>query len=430
MKDTNGQCQRSAGRTELLYGSSVLGIDIPKDFDIVASASGITPLDSEEVEQLLYGEAMLSYPLEEVIAEAENILIVLPDATRLSGAEQLLPMILDSIEQAEKNFHFIIASGTHRPPTQDELKTILTPDIFARYGDRVLPHKADDYSMMDFYGVTKRKTTVLINKAYREHDTIITIAAVSYHYFAGYGGGRKMIFPGIAGEKAITANHRLALDASTGKRHEKAVTGNLKNNPVHDDMVEAVMIARSDHTFFSVNTLLTDEGRIGGMVCGDMFMSHIKAAEMLDEHCLVDADKKYDLLIVSAGGYPKDINLIQAQKYLDRVTPLLKDGGNVVFVAELRDGYGNKYFEDFFDISDSKAMLASLMQDYRINRQTAFNLKSNLEKYKVYLYSMFSDEDCERIGFSKLEKPEDVAALAAEAETIAVITHPADIFVK
>lgn len=428
MRDSNEPCQKSADKLNIPYGGGFLPVCI--DADIIEPAKKFTALTEEEVSEKLFGDAVMSYPLRETIEDGENILIVLPDATRKSGAEQILHDIVRTVEEFGKNLSFIIATGTHRQPTEDELKTIITPEIYSKYKEKILTHDAEDYSSMDFYGITKRKTTVLLNRAYRENDTIITIGSVSYHYFAGYGGGRKLIFPGIAGQKAIEANHKLALNVATGKRHENAATGVLKNNPVHDDMVECLMIARSKHTFFAVNTLLDEDGRIADMVCGDLFMSHIQAAQRLDEYCLVNSDKRYDLLILSAGGSPKDINMVQSQKYLDRVLPLLKEGGTAVLFADCPDGYGNRYFEEFFDIKTSDGMHAELMRDYKINRQTAYNLKSNLEKYRVYLYSSFSKEETERMGFSKLSDVSEIEGLAKEAVSRAVVFHPADIFIK
>ena len=412
------------------YGNSPITLPFSIKADHINSTKKLTALPQSEVIERLNGEAVMSYPLNEVIEDAEKILIVLPDATRISGAEQLLPDILEKIEKNGKTVHFIIAVGTHRQATVDELKIIMTPDIYEKYQDALLPQDCNDYGNMDFYGVSKRKTTVLFNKAYREHDTIITIGSVSYHYFAGYGGGRKLIFPGISAEKAISANHKLAINAMTGKRDERAVTGNLKQNPVHDDMVDAIMIARSGHTFFAINTLLDEGGRIAEIICGDLFLSHLQAAEKLDGYCKVSCGKKYDLLIVSAGGSPKDINLVQAQKYLDRIAPLVKEGGKIVFFAECPDGYGNKYFEEFFDNKSSEEMLASLLNDYKINRQTAYNLKTRLESFDVYLYSGFSKEDCERIGFKKLDDLSLIEKFSETAEAAGIVTHPADIFVS
>jgi nickel-dependent lactate racemase len=430
MTDSNGQCPKSADSFTLLCGKSPVEVKLPKPADIIDIQTDKPELSEAEIADCLENGAIYSYGLSEVIEDADKILIILPDATRKSGAERILPKIVADITAQGKEFHFIIAVGTHRAPTEEELVRIMTPEIYQAHKDRLISHDSDDYDRHDFYGITKRKTTVLINKAYREHDTIITIGSVSYHYFAGYGGGRKLIVPGIASKKTAMGNHKLALDAVLKKRHEKAVTGNLRGNPVHDDLVESVMIARATHTFFAVNTILDNNGKITEMTCGDLFMSHLKAAEKLDTMCAVEFPQKYDFALLSAGGYPKDINLVQAQKALDRVVPLLRDDAVVVFFAQCSDGYGNKFFEDFFDAGSSDSMLDVLLGDYQINRQTAYNLRCRLEKYQVYMYTDLSEEDCKRIGCRKLEDIGMIAKLAEKADNPCFIPHPHNIFIK
>jgi len=428
MTDTNEQCQGSADKLSIACGKGTVDVHLSRPADIIDVRIDRAPLTDEEIKEKLENNAVYSYGLNEVVEDADKILLILPDATRKSGAERMLPYIIENIVKQGKEFHLIIAVGTHRQPTEDELKVILTPDIYEAHCDKLLTHDCDDYDTHDFYGVTKRKTTVLINKAYREHDTIITIGAVSYHYFAGYGGGRKLIMPGLGGKKSIMANHKLALNSLTRKRDDKAVTGNLKNNPVHDDIVDALMISRSTHTFFAVNTLLDTEGQIIEMVCGDLFMSHLKAAEELDGISSFRINKKYDAVFLSAGGYPKDINMVQAQKSLDRAAPMLKEGAKVFFFAECADGYGNDYFKDFFDMASADVMLEELLNDYQINRQTAYNLRSKLEAFDVYLYSDFDKAESERMGFKKLETIEEAVEMAEAAENTAYVPHAYNIF--
>lgn len=428
MTDTNEPCPRSADKLSIACGKESLEVNLPEPIDVIDTQIEKSKLSDKEITDILENDAIYSYGLNEVIEDAQKILLILPDATRKSGAERILPYMIDAIEKQGKEFHLIVAVGTHRQPTEDELKTIFTPEIYEAHKDKLLSHDCDNYDEHDFYGVTKRKTTVLINKAYRAHDTIISIGAVSYHYFAGYGGGRKLIHPGLASKKTIMANHKLALNVITKKRDDKAVTGNLKHNPVHDDIVDALMISRATHTYFTVNTLLNTDGEIINMTCGDLFMSHMKAADLLDELASVRIEKKYDAVFLSAGGYPKDINMVQTQKSLDRIAPMLKEGAKVFFFAECKDGYGNDYFKDFFDRGSADAMLEELLDEYQINRQTAYNLRSKLETFDVYLYSDFPEADCQRMGFKKLTDISDAVKMAEEAENTAFVPHAYNIF--
>ncbi|MGC9061794.1 MAG: nickel-dependent lactate racemase [Calditerrivibrio sp.] len=383
------------------YGKDSLEFTLKK-IDILATDRIMEPLKIEKILQILNNEAILMEGIEEVIEKSNKSLIILPDITRKSGAEIFLPYLFNIFEQYNKDFNIIFAIGTHRNLTIEEKKQILTEDLFNKYHHKIIDHNPDDLDNHFYFGKTRNNTPILINNAYTKADTIIPIGSVSYHYFCGFGGGRKLIIPGIASRKTALHNHKLVLDETNRCKNIYATTGNLKNNPVHSDIVEAVMIARRGKTFFSINTILNDDNKVVDLVCGDLFTSHIEACEKLKQYTTIEVEKKYDNVVVSAGGFPKDINMVQSQKSIDRIKNIVKDGGNIFFFAECIDGYGNDYFRDFFDISSSKEMFEILLQDYQINKQTAFNLKTITERFNCYLYSSFSKEDTERMGFKKL----------------------------
>lgn len=395
---------------EIKYGKTKIKLNLEK-IDLLSINNTMEALSADKIIQILNNEQIMMEGIEEVIESSNKSLIILPDITRKSGAEIFLTYLLNVFEQYNKDFNIIFAIGTHRNLTIEEKKQILTEDLFNKYHHKIIDHNPDDLDNHFYFGKTRNNTPILINNAYTKADTIIPIGSVSYHYFCGFGGGRKLIIPGIASRKTALHNHKLVLDETNRCKNIYATTGNLKNNPVHSDIVEAVMIARRGKTFFSINTILNDENKIIDLTCGDLFTSHIEACERLKQYTTIEVEKKYENLIVSAGGFPKDINMVQAQKSIDRITNIVKDGGNIFFFAECIDGYGNDYFRDFFDISTSKEMFEILLQDYQINRQTAYNLKSITERFNCYLYSNFSEEDTSRMGFRKLHFPEEIKSI-------------------
>lgn len=401
------------------YGKTTININLER-VDTLSIDKDIEPLSLDNIIQILNNEPIMMEGIEEVIEHSNRSLIILPDITRKSGAELFLPYLFNIFEQYNKEFNIIFAIGTHRKLTEDEKKLILTEEIYNRYHDRIIDHDPDDLDNHFYFGKTRNNTPILINNAYTKADTIIPIGSVSYHYFAGFGGGRKLIIPGIASRKTALHNHKLVLDETNRCKNSFAKTANLKNNPVHNDIVEAVMIARRGKTFFSINTILNDDNKIIDLVCGDLFTAHIEACERLKKYTTIEVEQKYDNIIVSAGGFPKDINMVQAQKSLDRITGIVKDGGNIFFFAECIDGYGNDYFRDFFDIPTSAEMFDILLKDYQINRQTAYNLKSITEKFNCYLFSNFSEIDTKRMGFTKLYNPEETIKIIGDS-TVAYV---------
>lgn len=416
MKDSNAQCQKSADKLNILCGQSTYELQTDFPVDLLGASGDYALLDDEGIQEAL-DECVYSESYSDCVERAEKILFILPDITRKSGLERFFPSMLAEAEKHGKAVSIIFAVGTHRAVTEDEKKKILGDAIYSKYKDRLFDHDCEDLTAHAFYGITKSKTPVFINKIYLEHDLIVPIGSVSHHYFAGYGGGRKLIFPGIAAKKSILRNHMLALDASGGRRHPLAKAGELNHNPVHRDIVDALMISRSGRNFFSVNTVLDEQGRLLDMVCGDLFMAHHKACEVLDSRFRITPARKYRSLIVSCGGFPKDINMVQAQKSLDRAAPVAEEGADIFFFAECADGSGNSFFRDFFDLPSSKAMLESLLTEYQINRQTAYNLRTLTERFNVYLCSSFSEAECARMGFKKLHSPSDMLPLLRPGET-------------
>lgn len=421
MKNFPEQCPKSADSMSIKYSETTFSLNLSKQIDILGNFQKYEAIKPDEIFKNIDSATVYSDKLMNVIKNSKKVLIIIPDITRKSGAEVILPKLIQLIENEDKNFSIMFATGTHRALSDDEKTKILTPEIYEKYKQYIIDHDPDDMNSLAYFGKTKMSTPVLLNKAYMEYGTIIPISSVSYHYFAGFGGGRKMIVPGIASRKTAMNNHKLAVDFGKMQRAENAVTGNLKNNPVNSDIVEAVMIARGGKTFFMINTILNEKGEIIFINGGDLFVSHIEATNKLKDLTEVKANKKYDTVIVSCGGFPKDINMIQAQKSLDRIVPLVRDGGKIFFFAECQDGYGNKYFQDFFDIKTAGEMFESLADNYQINRQTAFNLKSIVERFDTYLYSDFDEENTSRMGFKKLNNFSEMEKMISDSESVAFV---------
>ncbi|MEC9493227.1 nickel-dependent lactate racemase [Flexistipes sp.] len=405
------------------YGKETIFFNSDRNIETLDRDFNEPVLTSRDIFYKINSNPHYSEGIDEILQKASSVLIILPDITRKSGACFFLKELIDRIESYGKTFSFIFAVGTHRPLTVDEKREILTDEVYEKYSQHIINHDPDDTESMTYYGKTKHTTPVLLNNAYFDHDTIIPIASVSYHYFAGFGGARKMILPGIASRKSAMNNHKLALDERAKKRHPYACTGNLKQNPVHDDIVEAVMIARAGKNFFAINTILNENGEIVDVEGGDLFISHIKACERLKELTKVEVSDKYDIVICSCGGFPKDINMIQAQKSIDRVKSIVRDGGKIIFFAECKDGYGNETFENFFDYSSTSEMAEKLFDEYRINRQTAFNLRNITEHFDCYLYSRLDYEDCKRMGFRKINDTGKINELLKEGEKRAFVPN-------
>ena len=399
------QCHQSADNKiiEIKYGKYHLSTKLPQHCEILELKYNKLPLKKSDIIDKLFSPSPEMPSLLELIDKSKKILFLIPDITRKSGVKHFLYEIIEDIKKKETDYKIIFATGTHRTITEDEMKEILGFTLYDNIKEYIVFHSPDDLDNHIYYGKTKYGTPVLVNKVFNECDLIISIASISYHYFAGFGGGRKMIIPGIAATKTALNNHKLAIDEKNLTRNPEAKTGNIKGNPVHDDIVEGVMIASNNKELFAINTIVNEKENIIDIEVGDLFLSHLRACSKYKEMTSMNVTKKYDILIVSCGGFPKDINMVQAHKSLNRIQNIVKEGGTIFFFAECIDGHGNKYFEDFFDCKTSEEMMKKLIQNYHINRQTAYSLKVLTEKYNVYLYSALDKSETERMGFKKLE---------------------------
>jgi lactate racemase len=336
-----------------------------------------------------------SPPLDEVVSVGDTVLIVVSDATRVTGSPQIVNLLVRRLIQggvSPADIAIIFATGIHRPVTVAEKVELLSPFIVQRI--RTLDHNASDPHALSAFGTTDSGLQVELNRALREFSRVIMIGGIGFHYFAGFTGGRKSICPGLASAGTIEATHMLALDFEAGGRKTGVGTGRLDGNAVHEECDRITAIV---NPAFGINAIVDDKRRVVGMFCGNWRSAHRTACDgYLNNHSIKIPDKR-ELVIVSCGGFPYDINLIQAHKALDMATYACTDGGSIILLAECRDGLGRSDFLKWFTVNNSLALEQSLREAYEVNGQTAWALLSKTERYNVCLVSDLSDEDVRKM---------------------------------
>ena len=266
------------------------------------------------------------------LKNAKDILIIVNDGTRPTPTAKVLDMIHHKIRG--KNFKFIVATGIHRAPTEEEFRQIFGKHLEA-YRDRIFVHDAKKDEDMILIGVSKNGTEMRINKKAVEAEKILIIGSVEPHYFAGFTGGRKALLPGIASYKTIEQNHKLALKMS-------AETLALEGNPVHEDMEDAIQKFK-EKEIFAVMTVLDREDRIYAATAGDITESLKEAIEKSNEVFSVEIKEKADI-VVAVAPHPMDVDLYQSQKALDNAKLALNPNGILILVARCRSGVGHDTF--------------------------------------------------------------------------------------
>ena len=288
----------------------------------------------------------------EFLGDAKQVLVIVNDATRPTPTQKVLDVIFDDLGRT--NYNFIIATGAHRGPTEEEYYQIFGP-YYEQIKGHIIVHDARKEEDQVFLGTSSNGTQMYVNKAGVEADKFIIISSVEPHYFAGYTGGRKSFLPGIAGFKTIEQNHKLALVP-------EARALSLDGNPVHEDMMDAIKTVKQE--IFSIMTVLDKHHKVYATCAGHIHDSFHATIEKANEVFAAPLKEKADI-VVSVVKFPQDIDLYQAQKGIDNAKLALKKNGIMILVAKCRDGIGGKAFADLLGSCDTpKAALDKIKQGY------------------------------------------------------------------
>ncbi len=336
----------------------------------------------EEILRVLE-EPIGSKPLRERVSPKDAVALVVDDYTRTAPSGLMVSALLEKLNQIgveDENVTAIFACGTHRAVKPDETAELLGEDIPDRI--RVISHNchSDDHV---FVGTTKKNgTKVVVNRAFAEADFRILTGDIEPHYFAGYGGGRKSVLPGIAGIEAIKHNHALML-------HPNAKTGVLEGNPIHQDMVEAARLAGVD---FILNVVSNSTGEVVKAFAGDLEQAFYEGVDLVEDIYIVPVERRADIVIASPGGYPSDINLYQAYKTVDNALDSVKRGGVIILVAECPEGYGSGAFYEWMKrFKDSKSIEKEIKKRFAVGGHKAYYLLKALQKAHIILVSTLPD---------------------------------------
>jgi nickel-dependent lactate racemase len=318
------------------------------------------------------------------IAHAESkVAIVVDDMTRHAPTPVMLPPVLAELNAAgvkDENITVIFGSGTHRAVKPEEAARLIGEEMLSRV--KTISHdcKAQD---LVYVGTTKKHgNKVLLNRVFAEADVKVLLGDVGFHYYAGYGGGRKSVMPAISCEETIKHNHAMLLDSN-------ARTGVLDGNPVHEDMTEAARLAKVD---FILNVVTNSRGEIVKAFAGDLEQAFLEAVKLVDEMCRVTVDRRADVVVVSPGGYPADLNLYQSYKALDNALEVVKRNGVIVLVAECAEGHGNQVFYDWMArFGELKPVEREIKRNFVLGGHKAYYLLKAQQNHPIILVSSLPD---------------------------------------
>ncbi len=339
--------------------------------------------------------------LSEIVKKGETVAVMTSDITRPCPSDRILPQVLAELYSAgirPEDITILFGRGSHRRQSEEEMIHLVGEEIF-----RTVTCDDTDFSRTVHVGVTRRGTPVDIDERVVNADRRILIGNVEYHYFAGFSGGAKALMPGASNPAAIQANHRLMTDPASR-------TGRLEGNPVREDIEEAAAMVGAD---FIVNVVLNTEKQIVYAAAGDMVQAHRRACSFLDAHYGCPLQEKTDIVLVSQGGAPKDLNLYQTQKALDNAGHAVKDGGTVILCGSCREGFGNPVFEEWMKkYQDPQEMIDAIRKEFVLGGHKAAAIAMIRRHADIFLVS---DMDPAVIGRTILKPYADLAEAYEDA---------------
>lgn len=312
--------------------------------------------------------------LRQVVRPGETVAIVTSDITRPCPTAKILPPVLAELAAGgirREDITLVFALGSHRPHTEEEMRRLAGPD----YGTLRCVDSVGDFVHL---GETRRGTPVDIVRAVAEADRRICLGNIEYHYFAGYSGGAKAIMPGVSTRAAIQANHTMMV-------LPEACAGHLEGNPLREDIEEAAAICGVDYL---VNVVLDAHKEIVKAVAGDVTAAHRAGCRYLDGLYQVTIPHRADIVVVSQGGAPKDLNLYQTQKALDNAKHAVRPGGTIVLVGSCKEGLGEATFGRWIQEAQKPSDLTDRVQrHFELGGHKAAAIAMVLASAEVYLVS-------------------------------------------
>jgi lactate racemase len=352
------------------FGKTQMDFEVPDQLYLgTVEGVAVEPLPDikTSIEEALENP-IASPPLAELVRGGDRVAIACPDHHRLWLRCRIwLPLLVRVLNRAgiyNRDITVIIANGTHSPPGYTGIREILGEDFPSDI--KMVNHNARDQSQLRYVGKTPYGTPLWVNRHALEADRLILTGGIVPHTFAGYGGGRKAVIPGMSGMATVLANHRRALsDQPGGGVHPLARPGFLNDNPVHLDMLAA---ARMLDPRLIVNFVLSEEGEFLGVFAGDLEQAHAAGSAFVAEAFRVEIPAKADIVVASRGGYPMDLTFYQAfQTHANALTAMRDDGqGVLIMVGECTQGLGPYEFNRWFDLGGEEEIERELRRDFTV----------------------------------------------------------------
>ena len=406
---------------ELKYGAKKIELEVPSRADLLTTREPEYSIDKKS-----FSKDLIDFlPLNKQCYS--NIAIIVSDKTRICNYPEFLPWITEALEKqgaSPENITFYIAYGTHIKQTEEESLNCYGK-TYTKY--RFVHHDSTKDDDLVKLGTTSKGTEVKVRKDVVESSLIITFGAISHHYFAGFGGGRKLFFPGVAARSSIYRNHGYFLDKDSQTLAENCQPGVLDGNPIAEDLKEIDTLLPQK---ISVHGILNSSTEVCKLLVGNNYQGFEKACKEHDSYYRSASSKQYGLVIASSGGNPKDINFIQAHKSVHHAAAFVKDGGRLVVLSECQDGIGSQTFIKYLELGSFEKAFNVLEQNYEGNGGTALSMITKTARIQIHLMTSLSKKDCNILKVKAVDKEKIQNLINQEEGNIGLIENASVLVIK
>ncbi|WP_371371099.1 nickel-dependent lactate racemase [Sporomusa aerivorans] len=363
----------------------------------------VLPNPAEAVREAIHNP-IGAKPLREIVKPGETVVFIVNDTTRVANSHIFMPILLDELNCAgipDQDMWIVFALGTHRQMTEEEM----IGEVGSSVAQRVKMYNSDcrDEGQFRYFGTTSYGTPVYFNNKVVAADHIICTGSVVHHFFAGFGGGRKAMLPGVAHYETVRKNHSLMLDAN-------AVIGKLDGNPIYHDQVEGTEMCRPS---FMINVVLNEKKEFLRVFAGDYIEAHLECCKFVNDVYGVPVEREADLVIASCGGYPKDINVYQLQKTMDNAWCAVREGGVVIILGECAEGSGSVTYEKTMQkYTTPEQVEAAVRADFQIGAHKAYAVTRLMKKAHFILVSSMPPELARLLLFTPARDMEEAMEIA------------------
>lgn len=285
------------------------------------------PYGPQDILEKALANPLFSPRLSQLAKGKRNVVIAVDDYTRTTPAETALPLVLDELNcagLADEAISIILAGGSHRPMTDEEIERKLGPEIRCRF--KVLPHDREHQGQLVIIG-NFCGCPLEIRKEAARADLIVGIGHITPHGVAGFSGGAKIIFPGVSGSRFTSFTHWLSVE------HPQEEILGKRDNPVRSIIDKAAALTSLK---FIVNTISDAGGNLAGAVAGDPVRAHRQGAEISLKTSTLNLPCSPDILVTCS--FPADADLWQAAKAMYTAEACAKQGGVVIWVTPATEG--------------------------------------------------------------------------------------------